>query len=92
VTSSQTSGATNEWSNATTKQIAPNTVVHDHSHPFNVRAIVTAGDITLTVHGEARTYRLGDVLTMAGGCVHHEQIGLDGVEYRVVRTDPATET
>jgi quercetin dioxygenase-like cupin family protein len=91
VTSSQTSGATDEWSNATTKQIAPSTVVHDHSHPFNVQAIVTAGDITLTVQGEARTYRLGDVFTMAAGCVHHEQIGLDGVEYRVVRTDPITE-
>ena len=91
MTSSQTSGATDEWSDATTKQIAPGTVVHDHSHPFDVRAIVTAGDITLTVLGEACTYRLGDEFTMAAECIHHEQIGLHGVEYRVLRTDPSTE-
>jgi hypothetical protein len=56
----------------------------------NISLVVAAYE-TLTVLGEARTYRLGDVFTMAAGCMHLEQIGLDGVEYRVVRTDPTTE-
>jgi hypothetical protein len=54
-------------------------------------SLIVAAYETLTVLGEARTYRLGDVFTMAAECMHHEQIGLDGVEYRVVRTDPTTE-
>ena len=57
----------------------------EHSHPFDVRALVLDGDITLTVNGDARTYRAGDVFTMDAGCAHAEAVGPDGVRYLVGR-------
>ena len=57
----------------------------EHSHPFDVRALVLDGDITLTVQGEARTYRAGDEFSMNAGCAHVEDIGAHGVKYLVGR-------
>jgi quercetin dioxygenase-like cupin family protein len=57
----------------------------EHSHPFDVRALVLEGDITLTVQGEARTYRAGDEFSMNAGCAHVEDIGAHGVKYLVGR-------
>jgi len=57
----------------------------EHSHPFAVRALVLEGDITLTVAGAARTYRSGEVFTMAPGCRHAEAVGPAGVRYMVGR-------
>ena len=53
----------------------------EHAHPFGVRALVLAGDITLTVDGQATTYRPGDVFTMAPNCPHVEAVGPEGVRY-----------
>ncbi len=77
-----------DWYSATMKQMAPNTVVADHRHPWDVRAIVTAGEINLTVDGVECTYGVGDVFTMAAGCPHQERVGPSGVEYLVHRNDP----
>ena len=57
----------------------------EHSHPFHVLALVLEGDITLTVRGEARTYRAGDEFSMKAGCAHVEDIGAQGVKYLVGR-------
>jgi quercetin dioxygenase-like cupin family protein len=64
-----------------TKKVAPNTSTHPHSHSFSVRALVLAGDITLTSEGQSRTFRAGEVFEMAAGCVHSEQYGPDGSTY-----------
>lgn len=56
-----------------------------HAHPFEVRALVLEGQISLGVAGEARTYRKGEVFTMAAGCEHTEEIGVEGVRYLVGR-------
>ena len=77
-----------DWYSATMKQMTPNTVVDDHSHPWDVRAIVTAGEISLTVDGVEYTYGVGEVFTMAAGCPHQERVGPIGVEYLVHRSDP----
>jgi len=57
----------------------------EHSHPFDVLALVLEGDITLTVQGEARTYRTGDEFSMKAGCPHVEDAGARGVRYLVGR-------
>ncbi len=77
-----------DWCSAAMKQMAPNTVVDEHTHPWDVRAIVTVGEISLTVDGVERTYGVGDVFTMAAGRVHQERVGPIGVEYLVHRGDP----
>jgi len=57
----------------------------EHSHPFDVLALVLEGDITLTVQGEMRTYRAGEEFSMKAGCAHVEDIGAQGVKYLVGR-------
>ena len=59
-----------------------------HSHPFEVRLLVTAGEATLVFNGTTRTYRAGDILTMAPGCEHTEQYGPAGWTYIVGKKVP----
>jgi hypothetical protein len=75
---------------AVPKQMPADTVVTDHSHAWDVRALVTAGEIALTIDTVATTYRAGDILTMAADCIHHEQVGPNGVAYLAGRRDPSS--
>ena len=68
-----------------TNQLEPNRHNAEHSHPFDVLALVLEGDITLTVDGAARTYRVGDEFQMKAGCRHVEDAGAQGVRYLVGR-------
>jgi quercetin dioxygenase-like cupin family protein len=60
-----------------------------HEHAYDVRALVLDGHITLTAAGRARTYRAGEVFTMAAGCQHLEDVGTQGVRYIAGRRHPA---
>jgi quercetin dioxygenase-like cupin family protein len=68
-----------------TNQMEPNCHNIEHTHPFDVLALVLEGDITLTVAGKARTYRAGDEFSMKAGCGHVEDVGPQGVKYLVGR-------
>jgi quercetin dioxygenase-like cupin family protein len=68
-----------------TKKVPANITTKPHSHDFSVRALILAGDITLTYEGQSRTFRVGDIFEMQAGCVHHEQYGPEGTTYRVGR-------
>jgi quercetin dioxygenase-like cupin family protein len=72
---------------AVPKEMLADTVVTDHSHAWDVRALVTSGQITLTIDTVATTYQSGDIFTMAADCIHHEQVGPNGVAYLVGRRD-----
>jgi quercetin dioxygenase-like cupin family protein len=50
----------------------------EHSHPFDVRALVLQGALTLTREGKAVTYRPGETFTMPRGCLHYESYGPEG--------------
>jgi quercetin dioxygenase-like cupin family protein len=69
------------FSQIETKSVAARTHNDAHHHPFDVKALVLDGQITLTVAGKPSTYRPGDVFTMASGCAHIEDIGPEGVRY-----------
>ena len=73
-----------------TKQVKPDTSTQPHTHAFDVRALVTGGEITLTILGEARTYRAGEVFEMTAGCVHSERYGPEGTTYLVGRRPAAS--
>jgi hypothetical protein len=77
---------------AVPKQVPAETVVTDHSHAWDVRALVTDGQITLTltIDTVATTYQTGEIFTMAANCIHHEQVGPNGVEYLAGRRDPSS--
>jgi quercetin dioxygenase-like cupin family protein len=68
-----------------TNELPPGRHNAEHSHPFDVLALVLEGDITLTVDGAARTYRKGDEFSMKAGCAHVEDAGPQGVKYLVGR-------
>ncbi|HZQ00278.1 MAG TPA: cupin domain-containing protein [Reyranella sp.] len=50
----------------------------EHSHPFDVRAMVMQGALTLTRNGKAQTYRPGETFSMPRGCLHFESYGDEG--------------
>jgi len=50
----------------------------EHSHPFDVKAMVLKGAITLASNGTSRTFTAGEIFTMARGCPHSESYGPDG--------------
>jgi len=77
------------FSDIETKSVEGNKCVGAHSHPFDVRAKVLTGDITLTFDGTSRTYRAGDVFTMTAGCEHAELCGPAGITYTVGRKHKA---
>jgi quercetin dioxygenase-like cupin family protein len=49
-----------------------------HSHPYDVRAMVLEGALTLAYEGKVETYKPGQVFTMARGCEHTESYGPEG--------------
>ena len=57
----------------------------EHSHPFDVKAMVLDGAITLAWEGRAQTFRPGEVFTMARGCLHTETLGPEGAVIPVGR-------
>ncbi len=60
-----------------------------HSHPFEVRAVMLSGELTLRYDGITQLCRSGDVFTMQAGCEHEEQFGSEGATYLVGRRQPA---
>lgn len=64
---------------------APLTVLDTHSHPFSVRAVVTQGEMWLTVDGNARHLRPGDTFVLAQDVPHAERYGAEGATYWVAR-------
>jgi len=71
-----------------TRTMDPSMELGEHSHDYDVRALVTAGEISLTVDGGTRRYGLGDQFTMVAGCPHSERVGPDGVTFIVGRRKP----
>jgi hypothetical protein len=64
---------------------APLTVVEEHSHPFLAKAIVSEGEMWLTVAGKTRHLRVGDDFELAAGELHAERYGVEGAVYWVAR-------
>ena len=58
------------------------------SYPIHTRATETAhvilnGELTLTMAGESRTYRVGDRCDVAAGAVHSVRMGPGGCRYLI---------
>jgi len=73
------------YKNIETKTVRSQVATKPHTHDFSVRALILAGDITLTSEGRSRTFRTGEIFEMAAGCEHSEQYGPEGVTYLVGR-------
>jgi quercetin dioxygenase-like cupin family protein len=63
----------------------PNGALDEHVHPFEARALILSGEITLTVNGQDRVYRSGDVFHLQQNEPHIEKYGPAGVRYLSAR-------
>ena len=72
-----------------TKSMGANIHNSTHSHPFEVRAVMLSGELTLRYEGITQMCRAGDVFSMRAGCEHEEQFGPEGATYLVGRRQPA---
>ena len=64
---------------------APDTVLPEHTHPFAVQAIVTQGQMWLTLEGQTRELRTGDRFELDRDVPHAERYGPEGATYWVAR-------
>jgi hypothetical protein len=61
--------------------------MQEHSHPFESKALITEGMITLVVNGVTTHYGPGEVFHLMAGQMHSETYGPQGVKYLVSRKE-----
>ena len=66
-------------------QQVPNGQLGIHEHPFEVRALVVEGDITIVIDGLSKIYKVGDVFHLELKQLHAESYGSEGVKYLASR-------
>lgn len=69
----------------TTVEREPGGGLGDHAHPFEAKALIVAGEITITVDGQSTIYCSGEIFHLASGVQHEECYGPAGVRYLVGR-------
>ena len=67
------------------REWAPNTVVETHTHPFGVHAILTRGEMWLTMNGQTKHLRPGSIFELDPHVPHTERSGTEGAAYWVAR-------
>jgi len=63
----------------------PGQIVETHTHTFDADALVTEGEMWLTIGGGTRQLRPGDRFHIASGTPHSERYGPQGATYWVAR-------
>lgn len=63
-----------------TKSLQPRPANDHHGHPFAVRGLVLSGAFTVSQNHVARTYRPGEIFSVAADEEHAEEIGPEGAE------------
>lgn len=56
-----------------------------HGHPFQSKALILEGELSLTIGGVETLYRIGDVFELSYDQQHVERYGPKGVKYLVGR-------
>lgn len=76
---------TDGYSEIEAKSLQPRPANDQHGHPFAVRGLVLSGTFTVKQGDVAKTYRAGEIFSVAAGQDHSEEIGPDGAEVVVGR-------
>ncbi|MFM0002035.1 cupin domain-containing protein [Paraburkholderia dipogonis] len=56
-----------------------------HEHPFEAKALILEGEMSIRMDDEVRAYRVGDVFNLPANKPHAERFGPNGVTYLVGR-------
>ena len=67
------------------KFLQPRPANDHHGHPFAVRGLVLAGTFTVAQNNSAKTYRAGEIFSVAADHDHSEEVGADGADVVVGR-------
>ena len=70
-------------------QREPSGHLGNHSHPFEVKALVLSGSIDLMFDHETKTYGPGDIFHLEYEQLHAETYGPQGVHYLAARKKSA---
>lgn len=71
-----------------TKTLEPGVVIPDHTHPYDVLALVLDGEATIDCGQGPRRYLPGDVLEVPADLRHSEQYGPQGYTFLLGRRHP----
>ncbi len=63
----------------------PHTVLDTHTHPFGVKALVTQGEMWLTIDDHTQHLLAGDRFALDRDIPHAERYGAEGATYWVAR-------
>jgi len=63
----------------------PNGHLDTHTHPFEARALILAGEIRIETRSGAHRYGPGDIFHLAAEAPHSEDYGPAGVHYLAAR-------
>ncbi len=69
----------------TTVTREPDGFLDTHTHPFEAKALILSGEITLVCGGQQRLYRAGEIFHLSHAEPHTERYGPAGVTYLVGR-------
>ena len=67
------------------KDWAPKLVIDKHTHPFDARVQVAAGQVTLELADGVQTFAAGQSFYIPRGTEHAEEYGADGATFWVAR-------
>jgi quercetin dioxygenase-like cupin family protein len=67
------------------KDWAPDLVVKNHTHPFDVRVQISAGQVQLSLASGTQTYGAGQSFFLERNVEHAEQYGPEGAHFWVAR-------
>jgi len=67
------------------REWAPHTVLDTHTHPFAVQAVLTRGEMWLTMNGQTQHLSPGSTFQLDRDVPHDERYGADGAAYWVAR-------
>ncbi|MGB7184104.1 MAG: cupin domain-containing protein [Burkholderiaceae bacterium] len=67
------------------KEMQAGVFIDEHTHPYDVRALVLGGSAVIACGGESKTYAAGDIVEMAANTVHTEQYGDQPYKFLVGR-------
>jgi quercetin dioxygenase-like cupin family protein len=67
------------------KDWAPDLAIEQHTHPYDVRVQVSAGQVQLSMASGTQTYGAGQGFYLARNVEHSEQYGPEGAHFWVAR-------
>ncbi len=60
--------------------LEPNAAIPPHSHPHEQVGMVLRGEMELTIGGETRMVKVGDVYVVPGGTLHSVRMGTESCQ------------